>query len=105
MTDGGLQISDERTGTTVRITALGEIDLANAQQLREHIRGHLADHAEIVVLDLAEVSFIDSTGLRTLLEVAAQDGNRLRVLPSPALLRLLDLTGLHDRLPIIDTHQ
>jgi anti-sigma B factor antagonist len=100
----GLQISAERSGTTMRITVLGEIDLANAQEFREHVSADLADDAEIVVLDLTEVSFIDSSGLKALLYAKAQDGNRLRLIPSPALLRLLEITGLHEHLPIIEAH-
>lgn len=101
MADGS-QISDECSGTTMRIAVRGEIDLSNVQQFREHISAGLADDAEIVVLDLTEVSFIDSSGLNALLYAKAQDGSRLRVIPSPALLHLLAITGLHEHLPIID---
>jgi anti-sigma B factor antagonist len=101
MTDGS-QISDECSGTIMRIAVRGEIDLSNVHQFREHVNAGLADDAEIVVLDLTEVSFIDSSGLNALLSAQAQDGNRLRVIPSPALLQLLEITGLHEHLPIID---
>lgn len=102
MSAAAFQITCERTGTTVRLTVSGELDVLTSPQLRDHLSAQLADQAEIVVLDLAEISFIDSTGLHALLDATAQDGARLRVIPNPALLRLLDITGLHDHLPIID---
>jgi anti-sigma B factor antagonist len=56
-----------------------------------------------VVLDLAELKFMDSTGLRVLLRarVAADEGRweiALRNVP-PTIRRLFDMTGVHDALP------
>lgn len=99
---GSLAITTQRTGTTVRIMVGGDLDLATAPDLRECLRGQLADHAEIVVLDLADVSFIDSSGLRVLLEAVSGDGGRLRIVPSATCLRLFDIAGVRDRLPLID---
>ena len=103
MISDGLQINGRRTGTTVRITASGEIDIATAPRLREYASRHLADDAEIVVLDLTDITFIDSSGLHALLQAAAHEGNRLRIMPSPACLRLIDIASVRDRLPLIDT--
>jgi anti-sigma B factor antagonist len=99
---GSLAITAERTGTTVRIIVSGDLDLATAPDLRACLYGQLADHAEIVVLDLADLSFIDSSGLHVLLQTVNQDGGRLRILPSAACLRLFDLAGVRDLLPLID---
>jgi anti-anti-sigma factor len=99
-----LQITSKRTGTTVRVIATGEIDLATVSMLRRHTSFYLADHAEIVVLDLSAVSFIDS-GLHALLQAAQDQGDRLRIIPSPACLRLFDIAGVRDRLPLIDDRQ
>lgn len=103
MISDSFRITCERTGTTVRVIVTGELDLVTSPRLREHLSAQFADHAEIVVLDLAEVSFIDSSGLHVLLDVTAQDRDRLRVIPNPGLLNLLEITGLHDHLPIIDS--
>jgi anti-sigma B factor antagonist len=97
-----LQITSKRTGTTVRVIAAGEIDLATVSMLRRYTGFYLADHAEIVVLDLSAVSFIDSSGLHALLQAAEHHGDRLRIIPSRACLRLLDIAGLRDLLPLID---
>jgi len=94
-------ISSQYTGTTVRIIVSGELDIATATHLREHTSRQLAEPAELVVLDLTDVSFIDSSGLHALLDAAAQDDSRLRIVPSPICLRLLDITGVRDQLPLI----
>jgi len=99
-----LTITSERTGTTAHIAVSGELDIATVPGLRQHMTLHLfTDHAEIIVLDLSAVSFIDSTGLRTILDAADQDHDRLRIIPSPACLRLFEIAGVADRLPLIDT--
>ena len=64
-----------------------------------------ATDAERIVLDLSGLTFIDSTGLRLVLDVNERCGgqvDRLRVIAgSPAVERLLDIVGLRDRLPLI----
>ncbi len=101
MLHDGFAISSQCTGTTVRITVSGEVDIATATHLREHTSRQLAEPAELVVLDLTAVSFIDSTGLHALLDAAAQGGTRLRIVPSPVCLRLFDIAGVRDRLPLV----
>jgi anti-sigma B factor antagonist len=103
MSADGLSISSERTGTTVRITASGEIDLLTAPQLRKHTTHHFGDHAEIVVLDLTGVTFIDSTGLHVLLQAADDGDGRLRIVPGAACLHLVDVVGVRGLLPLIDS--
>jgi len=99
--DDGFAISSQRMGTIMRITVSGELDIATAPQLREHTSRQLAEPTELVVLDLTDVSFIDTSGLYVLVDAAAQDDGRLRVVPSPVCLRLFDLAGVRDRLPLM----
>jgi anti-anti-sigma factor len=101
MTSNAFQIKLLRTGTTVRIAVCGELDIATAPQLREHASRELADHVEIVLLDLSDVTFIDSTGLHALLEAATLDGNRLRVIPNDVCLHLFDVAGVGHLLPLV----
>ncbi len=44
----------------------GEVDLATSPMLREHLRDLLEDPPRAVVVDLADVPFLDSTGLGVL---------------------------------------
>ena len=60
---------------------------------------------QTIVLDLSGLSFIDSTGLRLVLDLNDRYGgeaDRLRVVAgSPAVERLLDIVGLRDQLPLV----
>lgn len=86
-----------RTGATTTIVLTGDLDPATAPRLQAAIDDH-ADGAQAIVLDLAGVSFLDSSGLRVL--VAANEALRGRGIaltlrsPSDNVRRLLDLTGL-----------
>ncbi|MGR6919635.1 STAS domain-containing protein [[Actinomadura] parvosata] len=83
------------------ITVAGEIDLASAPALHRFIAEMHRPPAGHLVLDLAEVPFMDSMGLRVLLEAytaAEQHGGAVHlaaVQRAPA--RLLRLTRLHER--------
>jgi len=49
----------------------GDIDLASCDELRRQMRPYASDSAVGVILDLRQVSYIDSTGVRTVFEFAA----------------------------------
>jgi anti-anti-sigma factor len=56
----------------------------------------------VVVVDLSELTFIDSTGINLLRRVTDRFPQRLRVINgSPAVKILFEITGLRDQLPII----
>jgi anti-anti-sigma factor len=95
------EITSERIGTVVWTAISGELDVGTAPQLVAETNRHLADHqAEIIVLDLSKVSFIDSSGLHVLID-AAQQPERVRIIPSTVCRRLFDIVGVADRLPLI----
>ena len=82
----------------VVVTLPGEIDMANARQVRQRLYAVLAAGAPIVVADMAATRFCDSMGLRALVlahKQATASGAELRVvIPSPAILRIMDITKL-----------
>jgi anti-anti-sigma factor len=98
-------IRSERSGTVHRITPRGELDIATVSQLREEFEAVFSNgNAETIVVDLTELAFIDSTGVRTLLEMNAvcKDADRLRIVNgTPSVVRLFDITGVRPFLPII----
>ena len=99
----GFDVSVERTGTTAIVHLAGELDLATAPELEETLNG-LHPGCERIILDLADLEFIDSTGLRlTVVEHgrAAMDGREF-VLAGAAgpVLQVLRLTGLDVTLPL-----
>lgn len=86
-------------GATVIVVA-GEIDASNADHLREAVVDAL-DARSTLVIDLAGVTFMDSSGLsvlnHALTQVAEQEGKLTLRAPSSSVRRLLEITGLTDR--------
>jgi len=97
---GGLTVTSIPDGWAL----CGDIDADTAPQLAEAIRtGHVSDDVCLVV-DLAGVDFIDSSGLSVLLEArrrADENGGSLMLRrPSKAVRRLIEITRLETALPI-----
>ncbi|MGP4007345.1 STAS domain-containing protein [Streptomyces sp. 4N124] len=85
------------------VEAAGDIDLATAGFLAEHLDAATAGPEPDVLADLRGVDFFDCSGLRVLCraeERAAARGGRLRIVADDARLRrLLRASGLLDRFP------
>jgi len=81
----------------------GELDLVSAGLLETRIAELCTDGASRIVLELDGLEFMDSTGLRSLLvseELCGVNSCQLLVgRLSPQVERLLELSGLRDRLP------
>jgi anti-anti-sigma factor len=81
----------------------GEIDLATAPQFRRALEEAAATGEQLVV-DMAEITFIDSAGLHALVTAAvSMDGGAPLVLERvpPSVLRLLKIVGM-DGLPSLE---
>ena len=93
---------DQRANATV-IRLVGELDLATAPDVLAAVEAEVGNGKRVhLVLDMSGVSFIDSTGVRTLLEAArAADSSLSLLAPSPAVTRVLELTELRGHLPEI----
>jgi anti-anti-sigma factor len=105
--DGTLVVRTAKEGDTHVISLCGELDLANASTAETALEASLGNDASQVVIDMRELEFIDSTGIALL--VAALGNNdddeiRVRFIPSTAtaVTRVLELTGLSERLPLAD---
>lgn len=83
----------------------GELDLASAPLLQTEIQSSEVATATMVVLDLKQLDFIDSTGLRALLtshKRSRELGQEFAVTRgSPQTQRLLSITGMDEQLPNI----
>ena len=97
--DFDLTVARDERGAR-RLTLRGELDLATAPRL-EHA---LADAGEDVVLDLRGLTFMDSTGVRVLLEAAEAAGPGLRMIaPEDGEVRVtIEETGIAPLLPLVD---
>lgn len=76
---------------TVIIHLQGELDLATAGHLRRVVDASMADDATGLVLDLTDLTFVDSTGITTFLRAGRQAENHGRSFtlrhPSRAVLK------------------
>jgi anti-anti-sigma factor len=100
-----LSIRESREGAVHRLTPVGELDIATAPLLECAFDAALTDNnARMIVVDLTELSFMDSTGIHLLLRMrdACVDADRLRVVNgSRAVERVLDISGVRAHLPVI----
>jgi anti-sigma B factor antagonist len=102
--DGSLHIDiAQRNGATV-LRVLGEVDLVTAPILDQQISAVAAGDAATIVVDLDDVSFMDSSGLQVLLAhvLSDQNGSRIRLTRgSPQVVRLFTVSGMLEQLPFV----
>ena len=90
------EISPLMNGKGLRLE--GELDLAGAPRLTEALLDFASSEGE-VHLDLSEVSFLDSSGLRVILALARSRGDTGSVVllaPSAAIMRILEIMGIDE---------
>lgn len=102
-----LELSRLVRDDVVVVTVGGEVDLGTANQLSEAAVAAMHENGPKVVLDLAGVTFMDSTGLKVLLAVhkrAELSGGRL-VLASPtrSVSKVISVTGLDQTFLLCET--
>jgi anti-sigma B factor antagonist len=89
----------------VRVAVLGELDCASAPRLRQVLAG-VADDGRELVVDLRSTEFVDCAGIDCI--ALAYDHRRqlgcslVLEAPSRAASRVLELTGLAERIPTTD---
>jgi anti-anti-sigma factor len=103
--DGSFSMSSRRLERGILIAIRGDVDLATAPVMDEQLR-RAEQSEELVVLDLGEVSFMDSTGLRTVIladQRLRERGASLQLVRLPRqVVRLLALVGAIEHLNIAD---
>jgi anti-sigma B factor antagonist len=94
-------------GDPSRVTAavVGDLDIATAGRFVDRLGEVVADGAAgELTIDLAEVRFCDSAGIGALIRIRTlsdEHGWQFAVVnPQPAVLRVLDLTGVRDYLNV-----
>ena len=87
------------TAVSVTVTVTGDVDLATAERLRETVLARIEPGREIR-LDCSGVQFLDSAGLRVLLEAdrtaRAADATLVLAAPSDPMARTMTLAGVAD---------
>ena len=94
--DLGLVVREEADWTVLAVS--GEIDIATAPSLREKLHSLLAEGHQNLIVDLDEVTFLDSTALGVLVGVlkrARTEGGELRIVCNqPRVRKVLEITRL-----------
>jgi anti-sigma B factor antagonist len=84
----------------------GELDLASGPELESELDQLSGPETNLVVIDLRQLDFMDSTGLSILVRAhqrLAGEGCEVGLVRgSQQVQRLLDLTGVADRLRLVD---
>lgn len=93
-------------GPSVAVTLIGELDISEASGVQETLLGIERRRPPLLVLDLRQLSFLDSSGLRLILEAdlrAREEGRRLSVVRGPdAVHRVFSISLLDKRLDFVD---
>ena len=81
------------------IQLAGDVDMARRSELDALLAGFVDSASSTASIDLAEVTFLDSTGLAFLAQVRnvcrSRGGSVTLLHPNPAVLRTLTLVGFH----------
>ncbi len=99
---------DVRDGDqAVVIGVRGELDLASSPALEQELESGTAATAPLVIVDLRQLEFMDSTGLSVLVRAhqrATENEQQFAVVRGPQQVqRLLTLTGVAERLTLVDS--
>ena len=86
------------------IAISGELDIASAPELEQALEAIEPEQTKLVVVDLRELEFMDSTGLSIIVRAhqrLSEQGCELTLVQGPPQVqRLLDLTGVAERLRV-----
>jgi len=107
MTAAELDVSVRKLGEKAVVTVAGEIDVYTSPVLQERLVEVIRDGLPSIVLDMSDVTFLDSTGLGVLITALkrcrSNEGDLLLVTAQPNVLKVLEITGLNDVFQIHDT--
>lgn len=96
------EVTTTADGERVEVTVRGEIDLLSAPALRAALLDAAQSGVPDVALDLADVSFIDSTGLSVIVQAWRRldaEGRQLRIAAASApVTRVVTTSGLTELL-------
>ena len=99
------RIRFDRDEKILTATIAGEIDISNTSDLRRSIDAQLAD-STTVIIDLSATTFVDSTGVALLLDMASRLRTTRRtlylVIPADApIRRIATITGLNEEVTVV----
>ena len=91
----------------LKVDVSGEMDLYNSNELKALLTKQIEEGAEPLLLDLHDLSYIDSSGISVLLHAFTQSKKRRKGLcflnVRGSVKRVIELTSLSGFFPIADT--
>ncbi len=106
-----MKLQLEKIGRTLVARISGDLDLESASLFREKIDEALLEYEMInrLVLNLAEVDFVDSSGLGVILgrykKIRSRMGSMFLVQVNPSVSKVFELSGLFKIIPAKDSEQ
>lgn len=93
------EVRFDREDETVVALLTGEIDMSNATSVRQQIAGSVTPDDDALIVDLSQLSFIDSAGLHSMIELGTVlDERRQQLLlclpPDSTIRRAIEIIGL-----------
>jgi anti-sigma B factor antagonist len=102
-----LSVSTRSADGCAVVTVAGDVDISTSPELRSALADATASGARAIVVDLSDVSFVDSTALGVLVgayTAVRNNGGRLAIVNDhEAVLKVLRITALHDVLGVHPT--
>lgn len=100
-------VDTRTTGRATTLTVSGELDLVSSPVLERALAPLLDSDAQLIIVDLRGLEFMDSTGLHVLIQAHQRmhDAGRCLALvrARAQVQRLFDLTGVSDAMTIVDS--
>ncbi len=94
-----LEITERRTGTVDIITVKGRLDASSSEEVERQINRVLDAGSRHLLINLCDLDYISSSGLRVLLATLKRlkkDGGTLRIAcGSPQILEVFTMAGFH----------
>lgn len=104
-----LQIAVRRNGDVAIIDLTGEVDAYTSARFREVMMDIIEDGGEKLVVSMAKVEYIDSSGLGALVgglkRTSERNGRIILVCDRIQVRKVFEITGLEKVFPIYDTEQ
>ena len=99
-----MQIKSDISSKTIVISLIGRLDTITSPQLEEEINSFSLENIETVILDLKELEYISSAGLRVVLMIHKKMnklGGQLKLINvNDMILNIFDMTGMSEFLNI-----
>ncbi|HET8592408.1 MAG TPA: STAS domain-containing protein [Solirubrobacterales bacterium] len=98
-------LSHETVGDVEVVRLVGEVDASNGSRLSAELLGAVSNQARAVVLDLSNTTYIDSSGISLIFDVAAgvrsrRQQLRLVVVPRSFVAEVLSTVSIDESIPI-----